>query len=176
MRVTRVNCPWAYERGLACRPTASLELLATLFCWIAFGESSPSRGPGLTYSGATDNQGNSHVVARLLTTKFPLCVVLMELSARLSKAGKDMDLRWEPREHNVEADALSNFDFTGFKHQHRIHIDSGQVDFLVLPELMEAGESMYRDLERARGERITRRPEGPRKKRKTRGLKDKDPW
>ncbi|OLQ08027.1 hypothetical protein AK812_SmicGene8508 [Symbiodinium microadriaticum] len=47
----------------------------------------------IAISAGTDNLGNTHVVSRLMTTKFPL-------------------LDWLPRAQNVEADSLTNGDFS----------------------------------------------------------------
>lgn len=47
-------------------------------------------------SAGTDNVGNRHVLSRLLTTKFPLCVILMRLAWELHEKGLDLRLDWLP--------------------------------------------------------------------------------
>ena len=92
-------------------------------------------------SGWTDNQGNSFVVDKLMTTTFPLFIILMELSAQLRIRNLGLDLRWIPREQNVEADAVTNEEFGEFSDCNRIEIELEQLPFLVLKHLMtEAGK------------------------------------
>ena len=64
-------------------------------------------------SAGTDNLGNTAVASKLLTTKFPLCIFLMELVVQLQAQGAELHLHWLPRLQNVEADQLTNGDFTG---------------------------------------------------------------
>ena len=47
-------------------------------------------------------------MAKLMTTKFPLCAAVMELASRLAAGKRSLGLKWAPREQNVEADELSN--------------------------------------------------------------------
>ena len=74
-------------------------------------------------SAGTDNVGNRHVMSRLLTTKSPLCVVLMRLAWELHTRGIDLRLDWLPRRQNREADALTNFDFQLFSPELRVQIE-----------------------------------------------------
>ena len=80
-----MNAPWLYTSGESYRQIASLELLATLAAVVVFDVPEASKC-SFRCSAATDNKGNSHVVSRLLTTKFPLNAFLMERRAcRMSK-------------------------------------------------------------------------------------------
>ena len=179
VKVTRTNCPWVFARGEPFRVIASLELLGTLLCWLAFGRDASPKGPGMSFSGSTDNMGNAHVIDRRLTTKFPLCAILMELSAQLSRAGASLTLDWIPRLQNTEADELSNGITTSFQEVNRVHLDLGNLDLLILPELIGYGSSLYealdkRKLDRA-GQQVApggRRAERPRGSR----LRETDPW
>ena len=56
-KVDRNNAPWIFEAGEAYRSIATLELLATLFCLVAFGIPNNTAGP-MRFSGGTDNLGN----------------------------------------------------------------------------------------------------------------------
>ena len=108
-------------------------------------------------------------------TKFPLCAVLMELSAQLAHAGRRLVRRWYPRLQNTEADDLSN----GICHQFdpglRVNLDLRPEAFRVLPDLVRYGEELYGSIEAskaARGaevEQPAKRPKGDR-------LKERDPW
>eukprot|EP00972_Heterocapsa_arctica_P088728 13082960-Heterocapsa_arctica.AAC.1 len=58
--------------------------------------------------GATDNQGNRYVVAKLMSNRCPLNVVAMELASQLERTLQWLVLVWAPREDNREADDLTN--------------------------------------------------------------------
>ena len=59
-------------------------------------------------TGSTDNQGNAYAVQKAMSTKYPLALLLMELSEEMRGQQVVLDLRWMPRETNQEADDLSN--------------------------------------------------------------------
>ena len=103
-KLDHINALWVYLAGEAYRQIALLELLATLAAVILFGVP-PGEVCGFLCSAATDNRGNSNLVARLLTTK-PLCILLMELAMQLQVQSADLRLHWLPRLQN-EADSLS---------------------------------------------------------------------
>ncbi|CAE7173456.1 unnamed protein product [Symbiodinium pilosum] len=105
-KLDHINAPWVYLAGEAYRQIASLELLATLAAVILFGVP-PGEVCGFLCLAATDNRGNSNLVARLLTTKFPLCILLMELAMQPQVRGADLRLHWLPRLQNKEADSLT---------------------------------------------------------------------
>jgi hypothetical protein len=104
------DAPWLFEEGRenTFRRIAALEMLATIACVRLFGDHQRHNGKLVKLVGETDNKGNSHVVAKLLSTKFPLCIAVMQLSYDLGSRGADLDLSWIPREDNTLADALSN--------------------------------------------------------------------
>ena len=56
----------------------------------------------------TDSKGNWQVFNKLMTTKFPLCTVIMELASHTGKRGVRTDAWWTPRERNQETDVLSS--------------------------------------------------------------------
>eukprot|EP00435_Cladocopium_sp_Y103_P017512 s3945_g4.t1 len=64
------------SQGEPYRTIASLELLGTLASLVAFPPK-PGSTRKFQMSAGTDNLGNRHLVSRFLTTKFPLCIVLM---------------------------------------------------------------------------------------------------
>ena len=77
------------------------------------GERVESAGT-LTLSCGTDNQGNSFLLDRMMTTKYPLVVILMELAHQMRRRRLVLRARWLPRLENEEADALTNLDFRHF--------------------------------------------------------------
>ena len=96
----------------------------------------------ISLTGATDNRGNEFVVNKLLSSKFPLCCVLMELVEQMSLRRVALDLRWVPREDNVLADALSNFDTSAFAKDKEVPFNVGEFKWCVLRDMLEAGELM----------------------------------
>ena len=130
----------------------------------------------LTIPGSTDNRGNSFVSAKLLTTKFPLVVILMEVAAQCHERGVRPHLHWTPREQNVEADELAAGVTRRFDPARRLRADICTLPFLVLPEPMREGESLYDGLAKVREAKRARvGEEGPAPARK--GPKTKlGPW
>ena len=70
--------------------------------------------------GTTDNQGNSLVTAKLMSTKFPLTAVLEEITEVCRQALSEIHLTWQPREMNVQADDLTNSKFDGVTFSNRV--------------------------------------------------------
>ena len=126
-------------------------------------------------SGVTDNQGNSFALCKLMSSKFPLVVVLAEMAAQLKARHLELCLDWAPRDQNEEADALTNLDFSRFDPQRRVRIDLGHVKWKVLPGLMQVAENIYQDIQ-ARKAKPQVPPEGFRKRRFGEKLTDRDPW
>ena len=124
----------------------------------------------------TDNRGNGHLFNRFMTTRWPMNALMMELAAQLRFKGLFLETEWSPRTHNVEADRLSNLDFSGFDPALRIRVPLGAASWLVLPGLMAAG----RGFEAARlqaaesGAKSSRAPAA--RRRKEDALRVKDPW
>ena len=182
VQLTRETHPWIWRDGEPFRKIAGLELLATLFCVAAFGTAPDAPGavverPVLTLSGTTDNKGNSHVVARLLTTTFPLSAVLMQLAHTLASQGRVLHLHWAPRDQNTEADALANMVVHRFDQSKRVH---PAPDLTVMNTMLELGTRLYDDVREARVTRQRKRFSNmvskKRKKARAEGLKTRAPW
>lgn len=109
VEITRRNCPWLYLRGEPHRTIAASELLAVTLAVILFGPAAKwrNRHGRLVLSGFTDNSSNTYVVDKYLSVKFPVSMVLMELSRQLASLGAELQLHWIPREQNEESDNLS---------------------------------------------------------------------
>ena len=81
-----------------------------------------------------------------MSTKFPLCIVLMELSSQLAERGLHLGLGWLPREAIRPADALTNSDLSEFFPEKRIEVQWTDLKFKVLDRLMVRGPAMlFRD-------------------------------
>ena len=101
-----------------------------------------------------------------MTTKYPLGVILMELSCQLGLRRACLHARWIPRLQNMEADAITNGDFQHFDPMLRIPVSLDQLQFRVLNELFEEGETYVAELEclkrRRRRSGCARSPRTPR--------------
>ena len=138
-----------FEGGEPYTKIATLELLATLLCVICF----PPRGDGrrngtevLTLSGATDNLGNRFAVSKLMTTKFPLCAAMMQLSSTLAARNQRMKLSWTPREQNYEADELSNGIIHRFSKRNEVDAEKILSELKVFNKMVKYGRKLYEEI------------------------------
>ena len=154
------------------RQIAALELVATLAAVVVFGIPKGATGT-FRCSAATDNQGNSRVVARLLTTKFPLNAFLMELAAQLQCRGAELDLYWLPRLQNIEADELTNSICHRFAEGNRLRFQLAEFRGLVLGSMLEEGMSLYQDIATCRAAKKARQSS---KLPKSQAVRTRDPW
>ena len=172
--LSRASAPWAFARGEPYRTIAALELYGTLVCILAFAEQWPKASSGtVVLAGSTDNQGNSWVLNRLMTSKFPMVVVLGELALQLRSRNLNLSLEWVPRLQNEEADALTNGDFASFNADNRVHIDPGKLDFIMLPDLLKVAEELYSEIVERRANKGGKPGRSGGRKVK---LKERDPW
>ena len=151
--LTRSTAPWAFARGEPFRTVASLELMASLIGLMVLVPESGGQGEACGFLGmscGTDNQGNSFLLDRMLTTKYPLGVVLMELAHQMRVRRLALRAHWLPRLQNEEADALTNDDFRHFDPDRRIQVDIEKMSFGVLRGLFETGEAYISELEKAK--------------------------
>ena len=59
----------------------------------------------------------------MLTTRYPLGVVLMELAHQMKLRRMVLRARWLPRDENQEADDLTNYEYRHFDQAKRILVD-----------------------------------------------------
>ena len=171
-KLDHVSAPWLFTAGESYRQIASLELLASLAAVVVFGVPVQMRGR-IHCSAGTDNKGNSHVVARLLTTRFPLAAFLMELAMQLQMVGANLELYWLPRLQNQEADALTNNDLTRFDEQLRQRFDLASFKGLVLSDMLACGTELYEEIKVARQRKAVQHAQ---RGRKSDALKVAQPW
>ena len=168
-----------------------MELLAVLVAVMVFKDERVSATPALesekgsgihgrmTLSGFTDNQGNPFVLDKMMTTAFPLSVILMELAVQLDLARLCLELGWVPREQNVEADALTNEEFEGFSEKNRIEVKMEELDFRVIPHLMEEAARLDKEIMATKEERKRNKEEQVRcikKAKVNEKLRHREPW
>ena len=131
---------------------ASLELLATVVGLIVFSPEPSGREEMegiITVTSLTDSMVSTKVLARGLTTSFPLCLVAMEAAAQMEARGLELKLNWAPRDLNEEADSLSNLRFAGFTPRLRVAVDLAELPLLVLPRLTRQACEFYKVSRRA---------------------------
>ena len=126
-------------------------------------------------TSSTDNKGNTYIVSKLASTKWPITTLLIELSEQLRIRSALMELTWRNRNDNVEADALTNQDYTGFDERLRISCDFKNIKWLVLPEIMGLSVDLYREVQEQRLQAKSSKIRRP-KTSGRRGLKWTDPW
>ena len=137
----------------------------------------------MTGTALTDNRGNSYVVSRMITTKFPLCAVLMELTEQLDLRGSWLQVSWTPRDQNAEADALTNGHFHQFDPALRINMKPEDMSWVLLDEMLKAGGAMTEELLALKAQKRALRVRSKElkkqlKKKRLPGdtLKVRDPW
>ena len=123
LTISPAQAPWLFAKGHASRTIASSEMLGSLVGIVLFAPSGRLTSGLTRCRGITDNLGNDFIVRRMLTTKLPGAIVLMQLATLLGERGLWLDLCWRSREENKEADALTNQDFSSFDMNNRVSIE-----------------------------------------------------
>ena len=114
-------------------------------------------------------------MTRLMSSKFPLVVILAELAAQMQARGMALNLEWAPRDQNEEADALTNGDFSLFDTQKRVVVDLKEIRWLVLPRMLVVAEGIYEAVQGRKAGRAPARLEEPRPRAKAK-LRQREPW
>ena len=144
MKITAAHLPEFFSKGSAKKVVAGWELLATMVAARLFIPEGLSVGR-CACTGATDNQGNAYIVARGLTTSFPLNIVMMQVVADLERRGAWLNLQWTRRDKNQEADDLTNMDYSKFDGARRICGEWRTADYDVMARLLPAGTMLYEE-------------------------------
>ena len=105
-------------------------------------------------TGITDNQGNPFIMNKLMTTRFPVNVILMEAASLMESRSQWLDLTWTGRENNVEADQLTNEDFSSFDAKNRIEVQVTPERFPVLFKMLGKGRGrmLFEEIQTRRAE------------------------
>ncbi|CAE7366353.1 unnamed protein product [Symbiodinium sp. KB8] len=145
----------------------ALEVLEAWAPW-AFIKKEAGKGQG-HLTGGTDNQGNSYAVSKLMSTRFPLPLLLMELSETLRRGDLTLDLSWVPRERNQWADDLTNQEFGKFSMERRLALDGARIDWIVLGDLLGSASAFHAELTQAKEVKRKGNPEPSARGRKKAG-------
>ena len=148
------DAPFLFKEGLESQwASTTAELLAVLIALHVFdflGAKCSQSATPIKVSAGTDNLANEHLIKKGLTTKWPLCLVSMQLTECLMKAGVFINLSWRPRDENSLADALTNSDFSGVEPHLRVKCDWVDFDFSLLWQLWSERDTFLdKDLLRA---------------------------
>ena len=141
------QAPWMFKGpdNESAWASTSAELLASLVALKLFklkeGKHVGSVSHVLRCGGGTDNKSTGPLVNRRLSTKFPLMVILMDYLGFCEEKGIRCHLDWRPRDTNIEADQLTNKDFSSFDSSRRIHASWEDLKFPMIDLLMSFAES-----------------------------------
>lgn len=139
--------PWiGVKGGNPKRVIAALELLATIIAVKLWGKRARG-GMKAKMKAFTDNKGNAFALIRGMSTKYPLTVLLMELSEEMRALDLRMELEWIKREENQDADDLSNGDWRKFSEEMREDVRPETVEWRVLEKVQKRGEELYREVQ-----------------------------
>jgi hypothetical protein len=177
VELTPITAPWAVCKGMPFRTIAALELFASLLSVLFLvNDSHKDHEAVLLLSGATDNLGNESVLKRCMTTKFPLCIILMELASQMESKGLQLSLDWCRRDTKVEADSLTNGDYSLFNPSCRVEVDLVSVNWHVLSWLQSEAQSLYEQIRQSKQSLAKQAKQEPSRKKKMIGLRQSDPW
>ena len=112
---------------------------------------------------------------RLITTKYPLGVVLMEVAHQCHRKGLSLRADWVPRLENQEADDLTNMEFKSFDPKKRIEVRLEELKFGVLNELFQVGDDYLIELDKLKAMKVAQ-VEGKKKRLAGESLRERDPW
>ncbi|CAE7244397.1 unnamed protein product [Symbiodinium sp. CCMP2592] len=145
LRLTPGDAPYLFDQeGKSQWASGSAELLATLAALHIFGYLTASvdrKELDIECAADTDNQGNSRLLKKGSSTKWPLMLINMQLSDLLLRSSVKLLLRWRPRDENQYADQLTNEIFTNFSDEHRIACTYSDLPLSLLQQFWETKES-----------------------------------
>ena len=175
LRLTPTEAPYLFdEQGKSQWASGSAELLATLAALHIFGYLAASvdrKELDVECVADTDNQGNSRLLKKRSSTKWPLMLINMQLSDLLLRSSLKLLLRWRPRDENQLADQLTNEVFTNFTSELRLDIKYSDLPLSLLHQLWETRES-FDSARRAQAALPLDASQHPCRKRKA----EKTPW
>ena len=159
----------------------ALELLASTIAFMVFAPPAVDGERarfGTRVTSWTDSQVASAASHKGMSTTYPLCLVQMELAAQLEACRAVLTPDWAPRDMNVEADDLTNEDFSKFTPGLRIHVDMDTLPWLVFPSLVREAREFYAGVvaDPARPQGPARVWPGARPRARGKRLRDTDPW
>ena len=101
----------------------------------------------------TDNKGNDFILKRGLSTKYPLTLMVMEVSEMLRKDDSSATLTWVRRDENQEADDLTNQEYGKFDSRKRVEVNKDTISWIVMDRLLESSSRPYEDIKNLKEEK-----------------------
>ena len=145
-KLERSWADWLFVKKDVKRIIASLELLATLVA-VRLWTNGSSKSKGVCWIKAgTDNQSNTYAVSKMMSTKYPLTLLVMELSETLRSRMCELNLHWIPREKNQLADDLTNEKFDSFPSHLRKRFIGGDTEWIILEEMIYKSKEFFEEL------------------------------
>ena len=170
-KIEREWATWLFVKNDLKRIIASLELLATLVAVRLWTDNNGAKSNGVCWVKAgTDNQSNTYAVSKMMSTKYPLTLLVMELSETLRANGCELNLQWIPRGKNQLADDLTNEKFDHFPGELRRRWIGGDTKWVVLDRMIFKSREFYEDLKLERMEARDRRATGEKGKKRKLGV------
>ena len=163
-RVEPWMAPWLkMKKGNPKRVIAALEMLATLVAvklWLGDG----TQNLCVHTEAFTDNRGNEFILKKGMSTKFPIALLVIEVSETLRCLGATADLKWIRRDENQRADDLTNQDYHAFEMSKRIRVTKENCRWVVLGELLPESEELYNEVQRFKEKKKSEKEEKVRRK------------
>ena len=88
----------------------------------------------------TENRRNGAALNKLMSTRYPLNALFMEMSAYFKHMRIQARIEWTPRTANREVDALANGDTAGFDPSLEVVIEETVLSWFVLPDVLTMGK------------------------------------
>ena len=79
----------------------------------------------------------------MMSTNYPVTLLVMELSQTLRSRSCELNLHWIPREKNQLADDLTNEKFDSFPMDHRKHFVGGGTKWIILEEMIYKSKEFF---------------------------------
>ena len=170
-KIERDWAEWLFVKNDLKRIIASLELLATSVAVRLWTGNNGTKSNDVCWVKAgTDNQSNTYAVSKMMSTKYPLTLLVMELSETLRANGCELNLQWIPREKNQLADDLTNEKFDHFPGELRRRWIGGDTKWVVLERMVFKPKEFYEDLKFERMEARDRQATGGKGKKRKLGV------
>lgn len=172
MEVDEVLAPWLKTRGGSPkRMIAALEFLGTIVALKLWMDEEDECT--MATEAFTDNRGNDFILKKGLSTKFPITLMVIEVSEMLREKRGYASLRWVKRDENQEADDLTNEVFTKFKMENRREVKSSEVKWIVMDKLVKESALLYDKITKLKDKQKKDRVEPTRKRSQMGKKKDK---
>ena len=180
MEVTREHFPWVFRKGgKASKVIATLESLAALMALKVFYGDDPSTNVKKIQLQPTwtDNRGNGSALNKLMSTRYPVNALLMELACHCKHTGTKAIVEWAPRSANRQADDLANGRTSSFDPSLEVKIDPAAIQWRILPRALAMGLEAEETFQRAKDSgRLPVRTTRQKRKKAAQRLRVADPW